>query len=537
MSESPSLTLPSKAPGMEDYHNRPMQLLPFALYTLVEFTDEELNQLQQACESEIDCAPGTKVKFPAQSRNITGPLRAAFDYHVQLGKEGEYDSTYFIAATSLHWRVEGVLLVTLDDDDLECNVDSFRIRADTSGLSLINLQVGNTDWVDVKENYEIGNEDDDTSPDEDDNEETGDDERDGDNEGTVENTATITHEIPSQPPPVGFFIGVYAESETVGTALIRKIEPAANIKSADEFACQLQTAPSSPSSSLEDRITQACKYHPYRTQQTRHLHPNLFLLSSPQHTHEDEIILIHLDWPGSTNDLSMDQLFDIGSTVPRKTQRLEASAWMAVPILCDIASGRRKWSPEHWIFGIYTVHYPDADIKIAQLIDKRWSRRGHGEDRVAVGQTIPASLVNIGVDGRRTEHDGVVVPMKDHGVGGASMQIPSDEIYYAAVIEAHTALAYRYRFSRNFSRSYCIVAATTEPDAEGVLLVKINWEDDVGGKAEGQRNTERDELKGRWKEVISLLRCNKVGVAHKYLSEVADGKQEWEGVRLKDLLD
>ena len=265
MSASPYLTLPSQAPGMQYYHNRPMQLLPFALYTIVEFTDEELTQLQLACESENDCAPGTKVQSPTQFRYIGGPLRDAFDYHVQLGTEGKFDPRYFIAATNQDWRAKGVLLVILDDDDLECNVDLFQTRAETSGLSLTNLQVGNTDWLDEKDGYEISKTGDDKTSHEGDDVESHNDGSDGGTEDRAEKSTTFTYEVPPQPPPTGFFIGVYAQSDTEGMALIHKIEPAANIKRADEFVCRLQSDSSFTSLPFEDRITQACKYHPLRT--------------------------------------------------------------------------------------------------------------------------------------------------------------------------------------------------------------------------------------------------------------------------------
>jgi hypothetical protein len=40
-----------------------------------------------------------------------------------------------------------------------------------------------------------------------------------------------------------------------------------------------------------------------------------------------------------------------------------------------------------------------------------------------------------------------------------------------------------------------------------------------------------------WKEVISLLRCEIVDVAHRYLNEVSDDKREWEVVKLGGCLD
>ncbi len=74
--------------------------------------------------------------------------------------------------------------------------------------------------------------------------------------------------------------------------------------------------------------------------------------------------------------------------------------------------------------------------------------------------------------------------VKGNGEDGLLIRIPRGEGIYAVVIEAHTAPAYRYRFCSNFGKSYCIVAAMTEPDADGVLLIKIDWENGFGGKAE-----------------------------------------------------
>ncbi len=185
---------------------------------------------------------------------------------------------------------------------------------------------------------------------------------------------------------------------------------------------------------------------------------------------------------------------------------------------------------------MYTVQYPDCDIKILELVDQQWSRRYQGGERVAVGQTIPESSGNARVDGRKTGHDGVLKPVKGNKECGLSIRIPRGEEFYAAVIKAHTAPAYRYRFCINFGKSYCIVAATTEPNADGVLLIKIDWENGFGGKSENQRKEQSDELMRSWKEVISLLRCEIVDVAHRYLSGVTDDKREREGVKLGDCL-
>lgn len=83
------------------------------------------------------------------------PLRDVFEYHLELGAEQIYDPIYFIVATVRDWKKEGVLLVTLDDDNLECKVDSFQIKAEASGLSVVNLQIANSSWDEEKECYAL----------------------------------------------------------------------------------------------------------------------------------------------------------------------------------------------------------------------------------------------------------------------------------------------------------------------------------------------------------------------------------------------
>jgi len=103
----------------------------------------------------------------------------------------------------------------------------FRTRAGISGLLLVDLQIGNTDWVEAKEWRRLvivammgfvtkvvtkslmmmG--------------------ASGGSECTVEKTAALTYGVPPQLPLIGFFIGVYAQSDTEGMALIRRIEPPA----------------------------------------------------------------------------------------------------------------------------------------------------------------------------------------------------------------------------------------------------------------------------------------------------------------------
>jgi hypothetical protein len=128
MSSRPDLSLPAKAPGMKRYHDQSMSLLPAALYTFVDLTDAELQDLQRECEKgclETGHEPDSSVRPAPQPRFVDQPLRAVLNYHLELGTHEAYDLTYFIAVVEKDWEGKGVILATLDDNDLECNVDLF----------------------------------------------------------------------------------------------------------------------------------------------------------------------------------------------------------------------------------------------------------------------------------------------------------------------------------------------------------------------------------------------------------------------------
>ncbi len=492
MSTHPDLTLPAKAPGMERYHNTPMKLLPVALYTIVDLTDNELRELREACESQCDQEPESTVRLAPRCKFVGEPLRAAFDYHLELGRAGAYDPTYFIAAISRDWRSDGVFVVTLEtDDELDGDVDSFRSKAEDSGVIMVNLQIANSSWAEENEGYALDDDDggdDDDDDDDNDNDNDDDDDDHKDNEDDNNNNHSDSNQ-PSKPPPVGFFIGVYTVQGLNEKTLLKAIEPAAEVKTPEEFCCRIQA--SLPPDS--DIIAEACKMHPQKVLQNKFLHKQMFLVADSTNIQNDGIALVHIDWDGNVSDKSAEMLQDIGKTSARKTQRCECR--QAVPTLCTIAGNYRKWSYNHWRFGVYTVNYPDADIKIAQLLDKQWVKRGHGQDRVVLGPGLPDPK-------------------------------PADNAaFWMDVVRAHASVCERTRFSSNFQRQLCFVCDNDEPGAKGVWLVKFDWDGELGPEGKGREEL----LKRDYDSVLTVQRCS-VAEALKTLADVADGKKSWQGV-------
>ena len=76
-----------------------------------------------------------------------------------MASEGNFDPCYFVVVLSDNWKNEGRLPVTLDDDNLECKPDRFFVDPTDPDLLLVNLQIANMDWSEIKENYELKPED------------------------------------------------------------------------------------------------------------------------------------------------------------------------------------------------------------------------------------------------------------------------------------------------------------------------------------------------------------------------------------------
>lgn len=94
--------------------------------------------------------PGKNVSLAPQAKFINQPLRAVFKYHLELAEKDAFDPIRFIVAIVEDWKEKGVLLVTLNNDDMECRIDKFCIKAEESGLMIVNLRIGKLMWMEVK---------------------------------------------------------------------------------------------------------------------------------------------------------------------------------------------------------------------------------------------------------------------------------------------------------------------------------------------------------------------------------------------------
>ncbi|KZV93818.1 hypothetical protein EXIGLDRAFT_716675 [Exidia glandulosa HHB12029] len=427
MPAEPDLSLPPSVPGVERYQHTPMNLNPSALYTLIDLSDDELQNLQRVCEEECEGDALSDVLLAPQSRFVGSALRDVIEYHLTLG-DATYDPVHFIVAVERDWRSRGVLLVTLDDDDCVCKPDSFRIQPSLSGIVLVNIRIGNVSWEEEKEGYAIDGQDDGGDDDDkrqDDHDDEGDD--DGDDGGS-------SPESPSDAPPLGYYIGLYVLESIDAEALVRTLEPGARYKQSEDYVVRLQGV--IPSSS--DAVDHAASLHPRRCRKNRWLHKSLFLVADCNPPEEHGLVLVHLDSSGKL-----------------KTQRVPAAAYEGTQqFFCNIANGVRAWSVDHPLFAVFQYNTaPGREHGFGwNLLDSKASSRAAGDECFFYP---PGTIMRKGV---KPEH----------------VQWSLEE-----AVRKFPWVCRTRRFDDNLARNYFVCVDNDAPAKEGVLLVRVDWDCDT----------------------------------------------------------
>ncbi|KAI0107562.1 hypothetical protein GGR51DRAFT_516046 [Nemania sp. FL0031] len=467
MPGSPELSLPAKATSMARYHDEPTTLRPAALYTLVELTDAELANLERECEAgciDTGAERGTCVRLAPRPRFVGQPLRAVFDYHIELGTQNTFDSRYFIAAVDKSWQTRGVILVTLDDDELDCNVDSFRIKATDSGLSVVNLQIANSSWDEEKESYEFhsNNGDGDAAADDDD-----DNVDDDDDNGPPAPTKNV---------PLGYYIPIYIHSNLSEDKVIEKLEPAYKLKSPEDFACRVQAklTPASSASSLtatKDLIQQAVALHPLRCAKNKYLHKTYTLVIDTADPVENGMLMVKLPpWDAS------------GSGVARKTALRRAGEEIAgvthenirIPYSCHDGLQRRFLTLASGGAG-----WPSRDVR-ARPVFVVFQYNTHGKE-LGFG----ADLIDVAAAKRRPgEEQLVYAPGVVKRPGKGLERIAWN---YEEAVRRFPWFCAEKRFFEGLDTVFFICVDGDDVAENGVLLVRRKWDGNLWGRT-------RDEL-------------------------------------------
>lgn len=159
---------------MDRYLEVGRNIIPFALYLHVELEDEDIAELLRVCNSESeppndDASDDEEkedeeegcVRLAPTYKFFGQPLRTTYDKHIKdVAPGGVFDPMCFVAVVERDWRSKGVLLVTLDTEDVEgvCTVGKMGVKAEKAGLYLVNLQIANVMWADYMEEVEEGSE-------------------------------------------------------------------------------------------------------------------------------------------------------------------------------------------------------------------------------------------------------------------------------------------------------------------------------------------------------------------------------------------
>jgi hypothetical protein len=464
MSENPDLSLPAKAPSMARYHDEPMTLRPAALYTLVDLTHAELGDLERECEAGcIDTGNerGTGVRLAPQPRFVGQPLRAVFDYHLELGTQNTFEPRYFITVVEENWRNKGVILVTLDDDELDCNVDSFRIKAVDAGLSVMNLQIGNSSWDEEKDGYEF-------QPNTGAGDDNGDDD-DDDDDGPPAPTKNI---------PLGYYIPIYIHSSLSGEKVIANLEPALKKKSPEDFACRIQakltpTSSISGTTSTQDLIRQAVALHPLRCAKNPYLHKTYILVIDTTDPVENGMLMVKLpSWDAScSGPTEKRDLRHVG-----KELALATSQHIRIPYSCHdglqtrfliLANGDADWPSEDVraqpVFAVFQYNTHGKDLGFgANAIDSGAAKRKPGEERLVYAPEL----------------------VKRPGQGLEKITWNYDE-----AVRRFPWFCREKRFVEGLDKTFFICVDRDDVTKTGLLLGRRKWDGNVWGRT-------RDELLG-----------------------------------------
>ncbi|KAF7890093.1 uncharacterized protein EAF02_002508 [Botrytis sinoallii] len=398
MSNEPDLSLPLTAPSMARYREHTLNLPPTALYTLVDLTDTELEECQRECESKcVECERdrGTSVRLAPQSRFVGQPLRAAFDYHIDLAAQNIFEPFYFIAVVKKDWRSKGVILVTLnkmDAEDSNCNVDSFRTKAADSGLNIANLQIANMGWDELKDFTGLHSDEGDDEDDKTDKNKNDDDVNKDDGPPA-----------PIKDIPLGYYIPIYIHSGLLEEDVVAKLEPGFKHKSLEDLACRVQaklTPPFSTSSptSTRDLIQQAAILHPQRCSKNRWLQKTHILVIDTANPDENGMLMAKLpSWDGSHSETTGNRnLRGIGKGT------FTTPPHIRIPYSCNdglqtrfliLANGDADWPSESvreqpvFIVFQYNTHGKELGF-CADSIDSEAAKRSPGEERLVYAPQV-----------------------------------------------------------------------------------------------------------------------------------------------------
>ncbi|KAI9865710.1 MAG: hypothetical protein M1813_002168 [Trichoglossum hirsutum] len=302
MSTQPDLTLPSTAPT-DQYHEDSLGK-PLAIYTLTDFQGDEAEELRRLIGSnEYDVRLAPRYNFAGEA------LRAVFDYHLKLAEDGVYNPTIFIVAVQKTWNKDGVLLVSLDWDG-ECGVDTCRMRAEDVASAVMNLEIANMDWEELK---------------------------DGELPSVESVTAglgvTTVESMDRKKLPHHTF-GIYTTAGANMTNIHVQLEPDWDRKRPEDCLCEF----AGNMTAYPDPWGEVLSNHPFVCRRVKALHRQLFICADKKDVEKEGVLLCKMDWDGN---IDREDVLEVGRQENTKTQRCPVGE--AASTLIAIADHKREW--------------------------------------------------------------------------------------------------------------------------------------------------------------------------------------------------
>ena len=309
-STTPNLSLPSKAPT-ERYQQESHNTEKIAVYSLVGLDQEGTDGLLKALENNDDNlqdAAGLPPKHDFSGK----PLKDVYDYHLQIGSEGNYHPTLFIVAHNRDYKSDGVLLVNLDID-LKCSVDTCRIKPSEALSAAVNLEIANMDWEDFKE---------DELP----------------LPSTAASSVRDAHaeqggtQQAAQPTTPQYVFGAYGIAPGANMTELRGLlEPDWREKAPKDYLCESVGSYSDSSDPWKELI----RHHPWNCRRNPRLHRKWCICVDQRNPKDEGVLLVHIDWDGVV-DRDPNELLKVGLDVGVTTER--CSVGNAVTTLTSLAS-------------------------------------------------------------------------------------------------------------------------------------------------------------------------------------------------------
>ncbi|KUJ14089.1 uncharacterized protein LY89DRAFT_687345 [Mollisia scopiformis] len=132
------------------------------VYIHAELSPTEIEEVVRACNEGTEETHDDDTVVLSPKHDFVGqPLQASYDYHIKnIVPEDKYDQGNYVAVVDKDWKEKGVIQVTIvdghdqedeEDEEIKAGIDKLRCPASETGIQIVNLQIANIDWEEMKE--------------------------------------------------------------------------------------------------------------------------------------------------------------------------------------------------------------------------------------------------------------------------------------------------------------------------------------------------------------------------------------------------